>query len=431
VRFALPRAGGGPDWLKRPPRWRLETLYAGPEDQRLLADIAGGAAATARLYAELLRAVAPDAATRLPSILQDRTEIAATLAERSALLGETGAGRLAAQFAGARPSERGAIARDLDAALGAVEGGLARTLLAARTSRAQKTTADRRIISVAAAREAGALAARLRPQGPWHTVRPQPETGWSEAVGDVLAGLDRLHPDIAAAARATFEAGRVDAAANGAKAGAFSHPGVGDGPWVCVNFTGLPASVAVLAHEMGHAAAQTLGRSPDRRTAETHAILAECALMRARADRTGAGDQRRETLFVLFVRMAAAALFERAFDAEPTVDPVAISALWQEAFTFCAPHLDWTGYARTWALEPLLFTDPGAATDYLFAACAAVRLDEALAAGGQTARETYVALIKDGAPAAAHLSALCGDLTMESHVTTGFAAAACLAELRA
>jgi hypothetical protein len=54
-----------------------------------------------------------------------------------------------------------------------------------------------------------------------------------------------------------------------------------------------------------------------------------------------------------------------------------------------------------------------------------------IALGGQAARETYVALLKDGAPAEAHLAALCGERTMEDHVTTGFAAAARLAALRA
>lgn len=431
MRFALPRAGAGPDWQRRPPRWRLETLYAGPEDPRLIADAAGADIAGARLYADLLRAIAPDQAVRLPSMVGDRTRLAETLAARAALLADCGASRLAAQFAGARPAERAGLARDLDVALAGAGAGLAQCLGAARAARPPAHAVDRRSISVAAAREAPALAARLRPAGPWHAVRPMPATDWPEAIGDVLAGLERLHPDLASAARATLDAGRVDAAAHGAKAGAFSHPGAGDGPWVCVNFTGLPASVAVLAHEMGHAAAQSLGAPADRRTAETHAILSECAAMRVRADRVGAAEARCETLFVLFVRMAAIALFERAFEAEPTIEPLAISALWQEAFAFCAPHIDWTGYGRAWALEPMLFAPPGAAADYLHAACAAVQIDAALAAGGQTARETYVSVLKDGAPAEAHLAALCGERTMDEHVTSGFAAAARLAGLRA
>lgn len=431
MRFALPRPGGGPDWQRRAPRWRLEALYPGPEDPTLLADASGADRDRARLFADLLRAVAPDKAARLPWALQDRSSLAGALATRSRLLADSGASRLAAQFAGGRPAERAAIARDLDAALGGVGAELAQVLNAARGGAAHRPASDRRMISVAAAREAPALAARLRPDGPWHAARPQTDTAWPEAIGDVLAALERLHPDLAEAGRSTLDAGRVDAAAHGAKAGAFSHPGSGDGPWVCVNFTGLPASVAVLAHEMGHAAAQTLGNAPDRRTAETHAILAECALMRVRADRMGAADARTEALFVLFVRMAAVALFERAFEAEPALDPHAISALWQEAFAFCAPHLDWTGYGRAWTLEPMLFATPGAAADYLYAACAAVRLDHALAMGGQAARETYVRLLRDGAPAAAHLAALCGERTMEDHVTTGFAAAARLSALRA
>lgn len=430
MRLGFGRGLKGGDWMRRPPRWRLEALYAGPSDPALLADAAGRDAPRARLYAALLKATAPEAAAALPAAVQDRSGLARTLDARAALLASSGVARLVAQFAGARPAERAGLARDLDAAASDVDVEAARLLGLARNA-ATGACADRRAISVAAAREAPALARRLKPAEPWHAARLLPQISWSEAIGDVLASLDRLHPDLSAAARLGLDAGRIDAAAHGAKAAGFSHPGVGDGAWACVNFTGLPGSLAVLAHELGHLAAQGQGPAPDRRTGETHAILAELALMRQRVNRDGAAETRADTLFVLFVRMAAIALFERAWDAEPTADPAALAALWQEAFAFCAPHMDWTGYGRAWMLEPMLFAMPGAAADYAFAACAAARLDHVISLGGRNAGATYLTLLREGAAVEAHLTALCGERTMDEHVAMGFAAAARLAALRA
>jgi oligoendopeptidase F len=102
---------------------------------------------------------------------------------------------------------------------------------------------------------------------------------WDEAKALVLTSFDQLAPAFADRARAFFDQPWIDARPRpGKSSGAYSHPVTADKhPYVFMNYMGERRDVLTLAHELGHAAHQTLAQPLGTLNADTPLTLAETA----------------------------------------------------------------------------------------------------------------------------------------------------------
>jgi oligoendopeptidase F len=171
---------------------------------------------------------------------------------------------------------------------------------------------------------------------------------WSEAKTLVLSCFDDLSPRFGDIAQAFLAQPWTDAEPRaGKQSGAYSHPVTADRhPYVFLNYMGERRDVLTLAHELGHAAHQTLAAPKGTLLADTPLTLAETASIfgeglvferllaeAPRAERRDLLAGRIEDALNSVVRQIAFHRFETRFHAARAVgevSPAEIGAIWLE-----------------------------------------------------------------------------------------------------
>lgn len=232
------------------------------------------------------------------------------------------------------------------------------------------------------------------------TKLPTRRWSWAEARALAVAAADALSPQAGLAVRRTFEEDRVHARHH--EPGALTHPAGDRGPYVRMSFDGSLRSVLTLAHEMGHAAHQTLSRplgvlqcSPRPALAETVAAVHEQTALRlllARAapkERPGLLAYRRADLMNVVVRHAALHRFEAMGRPSPTN--------WRRALEQIAgPRAARLERPDGWHAFPILRRAPGTAWTYPFARLVALALLQARADDAQAFARRWTTLLSLG-----------------------------------
>ena len=210
-----------------------------------------------------------------------------------------------------------------------------------------------------------------------------------------------LSPAAGAAVEQAFTEDRVHARHPGAP---LTHPAGDRGPFVKLDFDGSLKSVLTLAHEMGHAAHQTLSRplgvlklTPRASLAETvaaaHEQMAMHLLLEAAspAERDGLMAYRRRDLANIVLRHTALHRFERAaqgrFD-----DALWLRMLEQTAGGRAARSEKGDG----WRAYPILTRAPGTAWTYAFARLCALALLARREADPEPFSRRWTALLSAG-----------------------------------
>lgn len=202
---------------------------------------------------------------------------------------------------------------------------------------------------------------------------------WAEARVLAIAACHALSPQAGAAAERTFAEDRVHGRHPGAP---LTHPAGDRGPYVRLDFDGSLRAVLTLAHEIGHAAHQTLSRplgvlrcGPRAALAETAASAAEQMAFRLllaespNEDRAALMAWRRRDLANVVLRHTALHRFEKASRGRPD-DALWLRMVGQTAGLRAARAERGDG----WRAYPILTRAPGTAWTYAFARLVALAL---------------------------------------------------------
>jgi oligoendopeptidase F len=239
---------------------------------------------------------------------------------------------------------------------------------------------------------------------------------WNEAKAVVLDAFADLEPAMAERVATFFREPWIDARPRpGKSSGAYCHPVTADRhPYVFLSFMGERRDVLTLAHELGHAAHQTLAQPLGTLNADTPLTLAETASIfaeglvfdRLLAEATPKAQRgllagRIEDGLNTVVRQIAFHRFETRFHAERAegeVDAERIGAIWLEemgASLGPAVRLN-PGYERYWAYVSHFVHSPFYVYAYAFGDLLVSALMERRRADPQSFAPLYAQLLAGG-----------------------------------